>query len=138
MEITFSANNRKDILHLPIIPETLDISFPHNNQTFTTISEGDINLIGMAGLKEISFSSWFPMREYLFAKSKVTGIDGKEFFTKWKRKRKPIRIVITTSQGVELHNEEYAIEEFIFGYDRVGDMTYSLNLKQFITKQVKK
>lgn len=138
MDIVFSAENRKETLHLPIIPETIDIAFPHNNQVFSTIEDGDINLIGMQGLKSISFSSWFPMKEYYFAKSKVTGEEGKAFLTKWKRKRRPIRIVITNKNGLELHNELYAIESFDFGFDRTGDMTYSLNLKQFITKQVNK
>lgn len=138
IDIVFSAENRSETLHLPIIPETLDISFPHQNMTISTISDGDVNLIGMPGLKTISFSSWFPMKTYQFAKSSVTGVEGKAFLTKWKRKRRPIRVVVINKNGIELHNELYAIENFTFGYDRAGDMTYSLNLKQFVSKQVKK
>lgn len=138
MEIVYSAENRKDILHLPIIPEELDIAFPHINMTIQTINEGEINIIGLPGLKTISYKSWIPNRKYSFAKSNVMGPRAKEFFTKWKRKRRPIRIVITSKNGWELHNELYAIEEIIFGYDRVGDLTYSLSLKQATPKQVKK
>lgn len=138
MDIIFTSENRKEVLHLPIIPEQLEIEFPHNNQTITTIDSGDINLIGQAGLKSIAFSSWFPSKVYSFAKSKILAPQGKEFFTKWKRKRRPIRIVVTSKNGWEIHNELYAIEDFKFGYDRVGDMTYSLSLTQFVRKQVKK
>lgn len=34
--------------------------------------------------------------------------------------------------------ELYAIDDFTFGFDRAGDMTYSLSLEQFVAKQVKK
>lgn len=138
MDIVFSAENRKEVLHAPIIPEAMQISFPHVNQTIQTINDGEINIIGLPGLKAISFSSWIPNRKYSFAKSSVLAPQAKEFFTKWKRKRRPIRIVITSNNGWEIHNELYAIEDFTFGFDKVGDMTYSLSLKQFVPKQVKK
>lgn len=130
MEIVFSANNRKDILHLPIIPEELEISFPHNNVVIDTATGGQLKIFGEAGLKAISYSSWCPMNNSPnYAKSKVLAPRLKEFFTQWKRKKKPIRIVITYKSGYELHNEEYAIDEFVFGYDRMGDLTYSLSLE---------
>lgn len=138
MDIFVSSEDRKEVLQLPIIMPELSVKFPHNNQTFSTISAGDIKLIGKDGLKAISIDSWFPMKEYSFAKSPLLGTEAKEFFVKWKKKRRPIRIVIVNNAGYEFHNELYAIDEFTFGYDRVGDMTYSLSLEQFIPKQVTK
>ncbi|BAK15856.1 uncharacterized protein containing LysM domain [Solibacillus silvestris StLB046] len=136
MEIVFTDENRIEILHLPIIPETFDVSFPHNNETITTISDGDMLVLGLPGLKTIAFNCWLPNKSYSFAKSKVMAQQGKDFFTKWKRKRRPIRIVVTSKDGWEIHNELYAIDDFTFGYDRVGDMPYSLSLTQFIPKKV--
>lgn len=139
MDIFISSENRKEVLQLPIIPPDFSgVKFPHDNKTFTTIDAGDIKLIGKEKLKAITLNSWFPMKEYSFAKSPLLGTEAKEFFVKWKRKRRPIRVVIVNNAGYEFHNELYAIEEFTFGYDRVGDMTYSLILEQFIPKQVKK
>lgn len=138
MDIFFSSENRKEVLQMPIIPEELSVKFPHNNQTFSTIADGDIKLIGMPGLKSIAFDSWWPMKEYSFAKSSLMGTEAKEFFVKWKRKRRPIRVVIINNARYEFHNELYAIDEFTFGFDRAGDMTYSLSLEQFVAKQVKK
>ena len=139
MDIFISSENRKEVLQLPIIPEELSVKFPHNNQTFSTISVGDIKLIGMPGLKTIEgLTGWFPMREYSFAKSSLMGTEAKEFFVNWKRKRRPIRVIIINNAGYEFHNELYAIDEFTFGFDRAGDMTYSLALEQFVAKQVKK
>lgn len=136
MDIIFTNDDRSQILHLPIIPERLEIQFPHSNQTFTTISSGEINLIGLPALKSISFSCWFPMKEYSFAKSNVLGSEAKEFIVEWKRTRTPRRMVVINNNGYELHNELYAIENFVFGYDRVGDMTYTLDLKQFVNRRV--
>lgn len=138
MDIVFSTMDRKEVLNLPIIPENLEISFPHHNETFSTINHGDVLLFGKPGLKSISFTSWFPNdeRSYPFAKSNVKAKEGKEFFVRNKRLNKPIRIVITHQNGWTVHNELYAIDAFTFGFDRAGDTTYSLDLKQFVEKKV--
>ena len=136
MEIILSNEKRTEILQLPIIPEALEVSFPHNNEVFSTVDGGDINLIGRPGLKSISLNSWFPSKEYSFAKSPVLMSEGKEFFVKYKRIREPIRVVIINKNGYTFHNELYVIEEFTFGYDRAGDMTYTVNLKQFVPSRV--
>ena len=62
--------------------------------------------------------------------------EGKEFFVKYKRIREPIRVVVINKNGYTFHNELYVIEEFTFGYDRAGDMTYTVNLKQFVPSRV--
>lgn len=138
MEIVFSAENRKETLHLPIIPEQFEVSFPHKVEVIETINEGEMSIIGNAQLKGISFECWVPSKSYSFAKSNVLAPQLKEFFTKWKRKKRPVRIVVTSSSGWEIHNELYAIANFTFGYDRVGDMPYKLELIQGTPKQVKK
>src|SRR5690606_22667635 len=123
-EIVFSAENRKEILRLPIIPEKFEVSFPHKVEVIETIDAGEMSIIGNPQLKGISFETWAPNKSYSFAKSKVMAPQLKEFFTRWKRKERPIRIVVTSSSGWEIHNELYAIANFTFGYDRVGDMPY--------------
>lgn len=136
MDIVFASNDRSEILHLPIVPERFEIPSPHNNQVFSTISDGDINLIGLAGLDEFSLVGWFPMKYYSFAKSSVMGTEGKAFIEKFKKRRRALRIVITNKNGIELLNDLYAIENFTPGYDRAGDMTYTIHFKQFIAKKV--
>lgn len=130
MEVVFSTQNRKKILHVPIPPEELEISFPHNNVTIDTANGGQLKLIGEAGLKGISFESWVPNEQkYSFVKSKVLAPELKSFFTTEKRNKRPVRIVLTYKNGYELHNELYAIDDFTFGYNRTGDMTYKLSLE---------
>ena len=136
MNVIFSSEDRSETLQLPITPESLEIDFPHNNETFSTIDNGDITLVGRAGLKTISISSWFPMKPYSFTKSDALAPECKEFFVKYKRERKPLRIVIYNNEGYTYHNETYVIDEFTFGFDRVGDMTYTLSLKQYVYSRV--
>lgn len=131
MNIIFSNEKRTESIQLPIIPEEIEISFTHNNEVFSTVDGGDLNLIGREGLKNFPIKSWFPSKSYPFAKSDVLAPEAKEFFVKYKRKREPLRVVVISDSGYTFHNELYVIEEFTFGYDRVGDMPYSLNLKQF-------
>lgn len=136
MDIVISNRNRTEILVLPFIPQDLEVSFPHNNEVFTTVDAGDVNLIGRPGLKRISLSSFFPKKAYPFAKSAVLMAEGKEFFVKYKRTREPIRVVITNNEGYTFHNDLYVIENFTFGYDRIGDMIYTVDLAQFVASKV--
>lgn len=136
MNVIFSSEDRSETLQLPITPENLEVDFPHNNETFSTIDSGDINLVGRPGLKSIQLDTWLPMKPYSFVKSNVLAPEGKEFFVKYKRERKPLRVVIYNDSGYTFHNELYVIESFVFGFDRVGDMTISLSLKQYVYKRV--
>lgn len=138
MDIVISANNRAEVIVLPIVPENIEIAFPHNNEVFSTIGAGDILLIGKDGLRAFTISSFIPNKEYPFAKSKVLAPQFKNFIAKWKKKGQPLRVVITRNDGSTFHNEAYAIEEFTFGLDKAGDMPYTLSLKQFVIKSVKK
>ena len=58
MNVIFSSEDRSETLQLPITPENLEVDFPHNNETFSTIDSGDINLVGRPGLKSIQLDWW--------------------------------------------------------------------------------
>jgi hypothetical protein len=132
MNIVFSANNRKETLKLPIVPPELEWDYPQKNETFDTIERGEINLIGLPGLTTLSITSFFPMKSYRFAKSKVLGKEAISFFIRWKKKRQPIRIVITSKSGLELLNISVSIERFVYGPDRTGDIKYTLDLREYV------
>ncbi|MEH6940774.1 hypothetical protein [Bacillus sp. JJ722] len=132
MDVVFSANNRKETLKLPIVPEGLEWPRPQKNETFDTIQKGEIKLIGLKGLIRFSISSFFPMKPYPFAKSKVMGKEAIAFFTKWQDKRQSIRVVITNKSGLELLNIPVTIENFTHGIDRAGDIPYKLDIEEFV------
>ncbi|QEK13729.1 phage portal protein (plasmid) [Crassaminicella thermophila] len=132
MDIFLSINNREQVIQLPIIPEEFQVEFSNNNETFTTISQGDLNLIGNKGLKTLTIETFFPNKEYEFAKSKkMTGDEFVESILNWIDRKVPIRIVITSKEGKEVINLPVTIDSFNYGYDRVGDVKYSLALREF-------
>ena len=59
MDMTFSADNRAEILVLPFVSLDTSVDEPQNNDTFTGLSR-DINLIGTMGLRTLTINSWFP------------------------------------------------------------------------------
>jgi hypothetical protein len=131
MDIVFSANNRKEVLVLPIVPSDLSWDSPSNNETFDSIQLGTLNIAGLEGLISLSIQSFFPMKDYPFVKSKKKGAECVNFFKKWKKRREPIRIVITSKNKKEWLNISVLIDNFTHGLDKAGDISYSLDLTEF-------
>lgn len=132
MDIFLSVNNREQVIQLPIVPEEFEVEFSNNNETFTTVSQGDLNLIGSKGLKTITIETFFPNKEYPYSKSKtMTGDEFVESILSWIDRKVPIRVVITNKEGKEIINLPVTIDSFNYGYDRVGDVIYSLSLREF-------
>ncbi|WP_256761403.1 hypothetical protein [Cohnella sp. WQ 127256] len=138
MDITFSANNFEEVRRLPIIPSSIDgVATPWGNEEFETIGQGTLNLIGLKGLRTMTIDSFFPMREYSFAKDKRMGNEYVDFFNKWRAKRVPLRLIITINDSKEWLNMACTIENFTYGLDRSGDIPYSLEIKEFRFVKVK-
>ncbi|MBB6218179.1 hypothetical protein HNQ80_004319 [Anaerosolibacter carboniphilus] len=131
MDIVFSANNFEESIKLPVVPPSLEISQPRKNEEFETIQMGTLNLLGLKGLRTLSIQSFFPMRNYPFIKDKRNGWDYVNFFNKWSDKRVPIRIIITDKAGKEVLNMPCTVENFTYGLDRIGDIQYTLEIKEF-------
>lgn len=129
MDIFLSINNREQVIKLPVVPPSFEIQSPNNNETYNTISQGDIKLIGLSGLKSISFSSFFPVKDYPFLRDKTyKGWEYIQKFEQWKEKRIPIRLVITETPI----NMACTIENFQYGIkDGPGDVYYTLALSEF-------
>lgn len=130
MDIFLSNKNRSQIIKLPVIPSEIMIQSPNQNETFTTVAQGDILLIGPAGLKTLSLSSFFPVKNYPFLKDRTyKGMEYVNIIEKWKTSKEPIRLVIAAKKplinmlcGFEF---EYGIK------DGSGDIHYTLTLTEF-------
>jgi len=133
MDIIFSANNNEEIKVLPVVPNNIEIAQAQNNEEFETLNNGTLNLIGDMGLQSLSISSIFLNKEYSFAKknSSSDGWSYVEFFKKWRNKRVPIRVVMTTSEGKEILNIPCTIDNFTYSEARNGDIKYSLEIKEY-------
>lgn len=134
MNIVFSADNNNKIMVLPVVPKGLKIKIPRKNQEFETINNGIINLIGDRGLKPFPISSFFPTKKYKWAAigSDPNGWNYVDFFNECSDNKIPIRIIITTKEGIELLNMACTVESFEYGLKLNDDIEYSLDLKEYI------
>ncbi len=136
IDVFLSINNRKEIIRLPVVPEEFTLQHPQKNETYETISQGDIKLIGMEGLKSISIQSFFPVRNYPFLRARrYMGWEYVERLQAWMSERLPIRLVITNTPI----NMACTIEDFTYGVSNgSGDIYYTLSLEEFKFIQLKR
>lgn len=129
MDIFLSINNREQVIKLPVTPAEFQIQSGMNNETYETISQGEIKLIGMPKIKAITLQSFFPAKDYTFLKDRsYTGWEYVELIEGWMARRIPVRLVIT---GTNI-NMACTIESFEYGpKDGSGDIYYSISLSEF-------
>ncbi|WP_432662443.1 hypothetical protein R9X47_18120 [Wukongibacter baidiensis] len=129
MDIFLSINNREQVIKLPVLPAEFKIQSGMKNETYDTISQGEIKLIGMDSLNSISIQSFFPDKDYAFLRDGgYKGWQYVEIIEKWKTRRVPIRLTITESPI----NMACTIESFEYGMqDGTGDIYYTLTLSEF-------
>jgi len=137
MDIVLSYDNMAEVLVLPVLPEAFQMPFnPRENEEFEVINGidgvGKLNLIGLRGLKTLTLESFFPIKRYPFVKTDVIGWECVNLINKWANSRSPIRIIVTSSDGLEILNMSCTIENFTYGVDRAEDIPYSLELKEFL------
>ncbi|WP_027399085.1 hypothetical protein [Anaerovorax odorimutans] len=132
MEIIFSANNNEEFKVLPIVPNDIEIAQAQSNTEFTTVNAGTLNLIGDLGLRSLSIASIFPTHKYNFLKkgSSSDGWSYVDFFSKWRDKRVPIRLVITDN-GKEILNIPCTVDNFTYTVRENNDIGYSLEIKEY-------
>lgn len=140
MDIIFSANNNEEVMILPIIPKDMpELSNIYNNTVFETVN-GQINLIGNKGLREVMLESFFPVNKnyrYAHSGSNPDGWAYVAFFNKWMDKRVPIRMV-WVDDNKEISNMAYTVEKFTTQIARNKDINYTLELKEYRFIKVKK
>ncbi|WP_096199517.1 hypothetical protein [Bacillus sp. FJAT-45350] len=134
MDIFLSINNREQVIQLPVIPSEFNINSPQNNDRYETISQGELKLIGLRGLKSFTISSFFPKKDYPFLRDRTyKGWEYVDIIESWIDRRVPIRVIITDTNI----NWAMSIENFNYGpRDGTGDIYFDLQLEYFPFVQV--
>lgn len=129
MDIFLSINNREQVIKLPVLPTEFKINSAMKNESYDTVSQGEIKLIGLEALNSITIQSFFPSKEYAFLRdNEYKGWQYVDIIENWKLRRVPIRLTITDSPI----NMACAIESFEYGIqDGSGDIYYTLTLSEF-------
>jgi len=132
MNITLSDVNGDQVLIVPIVPPNIPILQPTKNTTFESL-RGDINIIGIKGLREFGWDSFFPNQDYSFAKtgSCTNGWDYVDFLNNYIDLGLPIRLAVTTETKQTVLNMLASIDKFDYSLDAIGDIAYSIGFKEF-------
>lgn len=129
MRIYLSIDNGAEVLQIPVVPSEFTVSKPQNDETFETISGEELAFIDVPGLKSISWSSFFPMRDYPYIKGERLA-DMWQYgyiIDKWIELKYPIRLIIT---GTPI-NMACKVTQFDYKLGTDGDIHYDITLKEF-------
>ena len=127
MDIFLSVNNREQVLQLPVVPSAFTITKPHKNEVFETATQGELKLIGKAGLKGITINSFFPVRDYPFLRDRThKGFGYGYIIDTWISEKLPIRLIITDTPI----NMVVAVDNFEYTIKSDGDLQYTLALSE--------
>lgn len=148
----FSFTIDKEVLTLPITPDSLSMKVGSNNKVVTLINEGDINVLKSPSLVEFEFDARFPIREYPYSRWKsgnlgrITTVTKNasqiyEYFEKklmeTKLNRQPIIFTVTRHQpngkATWLTSLKITIEDFERKEDAEegDDIIVSFKLKEY-------
>lgn len=134
--IELSANDRKEVIHLPINPSEIAFTDPQNNQQVTLLDVGSVNLLGERGLISVTFESFFPSEKsplYARGGANRTPKEYKAMVKKWKDNKSIVRMIITDldiNLAMSIDSFEYKQRE---GDD---DIYYSIVLTEYKTLNV--
>ena len=125
MDIYLSVNNRQQVMRLPVLPPEFTVSKPQSNEVFETFSQGQLKLIGLPQLKSISWSSFFPSRDYPFLRDRSDTAFGYLYtIDTWIKQKLPIRLIRTETPI----NMACCVDDFSYTIRKDGDMNYSITL----------
>lgn len=142
--IYLSYNNEQEVIQLPILPESIEVTEAGSNKTYNIVGLGEINVLKDIKLTEISLDSFFPATwspiVSVPASSIRAPLDYINTIQKWrKEKEKAFVRFVFTGLTVDI-NMLVSIEKFIWKESggAVGDIEYQLSLKKYVPYAAKK
>lgn len=136
MDIFLYENTLKNFIKLPIVPLDLEVESPQDVETFKSIGQGELKIIGDKGARSFSIETFFPVHEYPFLKDRTyKGMQYVEIIQRWRDSKLPITVIITDLNI----NFKCAIENFSYRVqDGSGDIYYTLDLSESKDPVIKK
>ena len=116
---------------LPVNPSEIMISTPIGNTTVQIQSKGDVSIIGLTGLRTISFSSFFPAQKYNFIQLEDIGTLKKpKTYVQWLKDHYRIPITLNVT-GANIRGK-FLINNFTYGSnDGTKDVQFTLDLMEY-------
>ncbi|WBK39605.1 hypothetical protein CB452P1_000021 [Clostridium phage CB452P1] len=125
-----------DFIRLPVIPNNVQVQSSQKNETFESLGIGELKLIGLKGARVVSFSSFFPVKNYVFRDDRRH--NGMEYIKKieaWRDDRKPIYVLFDDMWIYW----QCCVDDITYNIqDGSGDIYYTITLSEFIRPQIEK
>lgn len=130
--IIFSADDNKEVMVLPVVPE-IELDKSQKNERFETINNGTLNIPGELDIIEWPISSFFPSRKHNWLRPGSVSDPYKyiSFFDKYMKAKKPIRFIVSKEDGSAWFNRLVLVDSFNYNTMRNGDISYSLELSEY-------
>jgi hypothetical protein len=110
------------------VPLEFTITKPRKNDAFETATQGDLKMLGAAGLKGITINSFFPVRDYPFLRSRAyKGFEYVYIIDTWLNAKLPIRLIITETPI----NMAVTVDNFDYTIGSNGDLAFTLSMVEF-------
>lgn len=118
---------------LPVLPEKIEINENGDNKTYDVVNLGEVNIINLPKLTEISFESYFPLNRGPYV-STVELFSPSFYISRikeWREKLQKIRFIFIG--GPIRINDLFSIESFKYSENggEVGDIYFSIELKRY-------
>lgn len=132
--VEFWLKDRHNVyMRLPVNPESIEYSSPFGLNTVNIANLGEVAIPGERGLKQVSFSSFFP-RDYNASYCEYDNFPQPWEWVKkieeWRDDRRNIRLIIVgTPISIPVFVEEFTLEPEKAGAP--GDVYYSISLKEY-------
>ena len=116
---------------IPVVPTNYTIRIDGDNSEEDTLN-GKINVMKNAKLRHISWSSIFPVHSKvsIHSLSIPNGWAYVSFIEFMRAVKLPIRVITTNSDKIPTFTILATIENFTYSVDKVGDIQYSIELKE--------
>ena len=136
MDIYLYNITKSEFIKFPVIPKTIEVQSPQKIDTFETLGQGDLKIIGLKGNRSFSLESFFPSKDYPFLHDRTyKGMEYVDKIEKWRATRQPMVIIISELKV----NFNCVIENFKPGIqDGSGDIYYTLDIEEAKIPQIKK
>lgn len=126
--------NSDSFIIIPVIPAEVSIKRPQSLQEFETVSLKKLCFIAPADLQSISWSSFFPRRDYPYVRGqRLEAEQYADIIDRWIDKKLPIRLVITGLSDNSAENifMSCAVADFNHKYSTDGDLYYDIEFKEY-------
>jgi len=122
-----------DGVQLPVTPSKLETKIKSNNKSINLINEGDVNVLKLPGLTEISFTALIPQVSYPFASKLQSASTYLSKLETLKTSKKPFQFIVTRTNpsGKMLFNSniKVSLEDYTITEDAKNGMDLEINIK---------